>query len=77
MTTCQLFTLCLLLFGFQVGPRFQMRLYQIKLGASSSLVYMQLFNSVIGTVDMTEAQDEWVLRPYMNTAKKRKVLGGP
>lgn len=42
----------------EVGPRFQLRLYQVKLG----------------TVDMTEAQDEWVLRPYMNTAKKRKVL---
>lgn len=42
----------------EVGPRFQLRLYQIRLG----------------TVDMVEAQDEWVLRPYMNTAKKRKVL---
>lgn len=44
----------------EVGPRFQLRLYQIKLG----------------TVDQNEAQDEWVLRPYMNTAKKRKVLAG-
>jgi hypothetical protein len=25
-------------------------------------------------VDMVEAQDEWVLRPYMNTAKRRHVL---
>ncbi|KAL5994745.1 hypothetical protein ACLOJK_024798 [Asimina triloba] len=43
----------------EVGPRFEMRLYQIKLG----------------TVDQREAQNEWVIRPYMNTAKKRKFLG--
>lgn len=42
----------------EVGPRFEMKLYQIKLG----------------TVDMDAAETEWVLRPYMNTAKKRKVL---
>ncbi|XP_062169603.1 uncharacterized protein LOC133875474 [Alnus glutinosa] len=43
----------------EVGPRFEMRLYQIKLG----------------TLDQDEAQTEWVIRPYMNTAKKRKFLG--
>eukprot|EP01006_Ploeotia_vitrea_P047935 TRINITY_DN67179_c10_g8_i1.p2 TRINITY_DN67179_c10_g8~~TRINITY_DN67179_c10_g8_i1.p2 ORF type:complete len:292 (+),score=140.82 TRINITY_DN67179_c10_g8_i1:1899-2774(+) len=43
----------------EVGPRFEMKLYQIKLG----------------TVDMAEAQNEWVLRPYMNSAKNRKVVG--
>ena len=42
----------------EVGPRFELKLYQIKLG----------------TVDMAEAENEWVLRPYMNTAKKRKAL---
>jgi len=42
----------------EVGPRFELRLYQIKLG----------------TVDIAEADTEWVLRPYMNTAKKRNVL---
>jgi len=42
----------------EVGPRFEMKLYQIKLG----------------THEMREADDEWVLRPYMNTAKKRRVL---
>jgi hypothetical protein len=26
-------------------------------------------------VDQTEAQNEWVLRPYMNTTKKRKFIG--
>lgn len=42
----------------ELGPRFVMKLYQISLG----------------TVDMTNAQTEWVLRPYMNTAKKRRVM---
>ncbi|EPS64043.1 hypothetical protein M569_10736 [Genlisea aurea] len=43
----------------EIGPRFELRLYQIKLG----------------TLDQEEAQNEWVLRPYMNTSKKRKFLG--
>ncbi|KAH0458210.1 hypothetical protein IEQ34_013525 [Dendrobium chrysotoxum] len=43
----------------EVGPRFELRLFQIKLG----------------TVDQSEAQNEWVIRPYMNTAKKRNLLG--
>lgn len=43
----------------EIGPRFEMRLYQIKLG----------------TVDQGEAQIEHVLRPYMNTSRKRKFLG--
>jgi len=43
----------------EVGPRLEMKLYQIKLG----------------TLEMAEAENEWVLRPYMNTAKKRKALG--
>ncbi|CAI0442207.1 unnamed protein product [Linum tenue] len=43
----------------EIGPRFEMRLYQIKLG----------------TMEQTEAQTEWVIRPYMNTTKKRKFIG--
>lgn len=43
----------------EVGPRFELTLYQIRLG----------------TVEQSEADDEWVLRPYMNTAKKRRALG--
>ncbi|KMZ65811.1 putative U3 small nucleolar ribonucleoprotein imp4 [Zostera marina] len=43
----------------EVGPRFDLNLYKIKLG----------------THDQSEAQNEYVLRPYMNTAKKRKFLG--
>lgn len=42
----------------ELGPRFEMKLYQIKLG----------------TVEMKEASNEWVLRPYMNTASKRLFL---
>lgn len=43
----------------EVGPRFELRLYQIKRG----------------TMDQSEAQNEFVLRPYMNTAKKQNSLG--
>jgi len=42
----------------EIGPRFEMRPYQI----------------VQGLINMPEATKEWVLRPYMNTAKKRKAL---
>ncbi|KAH0981782.1 hypothetical protein GBA52_008959 [Prunus armeniaca] len=44
----------------EIGPQFELRLYKIKLG----------------TVDQNEAQTEWVFRPYMNTAKKQKFMGG-
>lgn len=43
----------------EVGPRFEMSIYEIKLG----------------TVDVADsANSEWSLRPYMNSAKKRKYL---
>jgi U3 small nucleolar ribonucleoprotein protein IMP4 len=43
----------------EVGPRFDMKLYEIKLG----------------TIDNADTADsEWKLRPYMNTAKKRQLL---
>ncbi|KAI1301504.1 U3 small nucleolar ribonucleoprotein IMP4 [Halotydeus destructor] len=43
----------------EVGPRFEMKLYEIKLG----------------TLDVENVcESEWVLRPYMNTAKKRRFL---
>ena len=42
----------------EVGPRFELRLFQVKLG----------------TIDIEEADVEWALRPYMNTARKRKAL---
>ena len=43
----------------EIGPRFQLKLYHIKLG----------------TLDEERAADtEWVYRPYMNTAAKRRFL---
>ncbi|GBG34809.1 U3 small nucleolar ribonucleoprotein protein IMP4 [Hondaea fermentalgiana] len=42
----------------EVGPRFEMQLFQIKLG----------------TVDDRNAEMEWVRHTYTNTAKKRRLL---
>jgi len=43
----------------EIGPRFEMKLYQL----------------ILGTIDVADSSDvEWVYRPYMNTAKKRKFL---
>lgn len=42
----------------EVGPRFEMQLYHIK----------------TGTLEMPDAETEWVLRPYMNTSKTRTLL---
>lgn len=43
----------------EIGPRFEMKLYQV----------------ILGTIDVADSSDvEWVYRPYMNTAKKRKFL---
>ena len=42
----------------EVGPRFELKLYQIKLG----------------TMDQQEADTEYVLRSFSNTAKKRRML---
>ena len=42
----------------EVGPRMEMKLYQIKLG----------------TADQADAEVEYVSRPYMNTARKRTFL---
>eukprot|EP00515_Schizochytrium_aggregatum_P015385 CAMPEP_0202082834 /NCGR_PEP_ID=MMETSP0964-20121228/21204_1 /ASSEMBLY_ACC=CAM_ASM_000500 /TAXON_ID=4773 /ORGANISM="Schizochytrium aggregatum, Strain ATCC28209" /LENGTH=297 /DNA_ID=CAMNT_0048650489 /DNA_START=17 /DNA_END=913 /DNA_ORIENTATION=+ len=42
----------------EVGPRFEMQLYQIKLG----------------TPEDKNAETEWIRHTYINTAKKRRVL---
>ena len=42
----------------EVGPRFEMKLYQIRLG----------------TLDQPDADVEWSLRLYMRTARKRQAL---
>jgi U3 small nucleolar ribonucleoprotein protein IMP4 len=43
----------------EMGPRFEMRLFRIRLGG----------------LDQTEAKVEWELRPYMNSNKRRKFIG--
>jgi len=43
----------------EVGPRFELRPFQVRLG----------------TLDAKDAEQEWVLRPNMNTARKRQALG--
>jgi U3 small nucleolar ribonucleoprotein protein IMP4 len=40
----------------EVGPRFEMKLYQIRLG----------------TIDQPEAEKEYILRPFLNSSKKRQ-----
>lgn len=42
----------------EVGPRFELTPFRVTLGS----------------LEMDDAEDEWVLRPYMNTAKKRQLL---
>lgn len=42
----------------EVGPRFELRPYQI----------------LLGTVDQPDSTKEWVLRPFMNTAKNKNNL---
>ena len=41
----------------EVGPRFEMKLYQIKLG----------------TIEADDADVEWALRPFMRSGKKRRL----
>uniref|UniRef100_A0A6B2LCC0 Brix domain-containing protein n=1 Tax=Arcella intermedia TaxID=1963864 RepID=A0A6B2LCC0_9EUKA len=42
----------------EVGPRFELQLYKIRLG----------------TIEMEDAENEWVLRTYQNTTKKKNFL---
>jgi U3 small nucleolar ribonucleoprotein protein IMP4 len=42
----------------EIGPRFEMRLYQIKLG----------------TIDIEIADNEWVYKPYLNSSKLKDYL---
>lgn len=42
----------------EVGPRFEMKLYNVR----------------AGTLEQKDADQEYVLRPFMNTASKRQVL---
>lgn len=39
------------------------------------LIFLLVYEIRLGTIDQADAADvEWVNRPYMNTAKKRKYL---
>ena len=42
----------------ELGPRFELKPYQI----------------ILGTVEQVNAQKEWVLKPYMNSSKKKSHL---
>lgn len=42
----------------ELGPRFEMRLYQVR----------------IGTLEQTHAETEFSLRPFIRTARKRRYL---
>lgn len=42
----------------EAGPRFEMQPYEIRLG----------------TLEQDEAEKEWILRPYMNTSRKKQAL---
>ena len=44
----------------EVGPRFELRPFLIKLG----------------TLESTDSETEWALRPYMRTAAKNTIFGG-
>jgi U3 small nucleolar ribonucleoprotein protein IMP4 len=35
---------------------------------------MRPFRVMLGTADQSDAQDEWVMRPYMNTARKKDAV---
>jgi U3 small nucleolar ribonucleoprotein protein IMP4 len=42
----------------EVGPRFELQPYRV----------------MLGTIDMTDAETEWVMHPFLNSSKRRRVL---
>ena len=69
----------------EIGPRFEMKGMAkqrttkcgIHLVVESNLLvssFPSVYEIRLGTVDQTEADVEWRLKPYMNTSKKRKFL---
>jgi U3 small nucleolar ribonucleoprotein protein IMP4 len=38
------------------------------------MFFRPVWKIALGTLDQKDVQVEWVARPYMNTAKKRKFL---
>lgn len=73
----------------EIGPRFELQLYKVTLsflfyeqldcGYIADLQWLHFFflalQVKLGTMDQSEAQIEWVYRPYMNTTKKRNFIG--
>ena len=67
----------------EIGPRFEMKginIAKIVIKSSFSAFMNQksfihlVYEIRLGTIDQSEADVEWRLKPYMNTAKKRKFL---
>jgi U3 small nucleolar ribonucleoprotein protein IMP4 len=72
----------------EVGPRFEMKckftrpfflvpdwlVKQYFLSSFFSYLFLLVYQITLGTVDIAEADKEWVYRPYMNTTKKRDFL---
>jgi U3 small nucleolar ribonucleoprotein protein IMP4 len=60
----------------EVGPRFEMKrkptwdCISVRMLSCSVLVYQ----IKLGTADQTDADKEWVAKPYLHTAKKKKYL---
>ena len=65
----------------EIGPRFEMKGIQWNCNEMKSecvgiwnVLPCLVYEIRLGTVDQSEADVEWRLKPYMNTAKKRKFL---
>lgn len=56
----------------EVGPRFEMRR---KSSQVSQTLHLSAYCIKLGTLEnINAAEDEWILRSYTNTAKKKQYL---
>lgn len=62
----------------EVGPRFEMRGRYFLLSyfriLNINIPFILVYEIKLGTVDLKDADTEWVLRPYQRTARKRDHL---
>lgn len=60
----------------EVGPRFEMKrkMFVYFLQTLESHMHATVYEIKLGTLDVDEADKEWVLRPYQRTAKKRDFM---
>jgi U3 small nucleolar ribonucleoprotein protein IMP4 len=58
----------------EVGPRFEAKRKSIPIRHTNWSDPFTAYEIRLGTVDQTEADVEWLLRPYQRTAKKRTEL---